>query len=159
MIRNDLRELLIQQKEQLHKEIVAIDALLTIIDENVPNLGGNTYKSQLESIDEVKEPIESKFNSETVVDSDEVKIVGKIPAIKSTEIWKDYILKVLKLIGGNEVKSKTVAENVLKANPKFTEKRIRQVTIDKLSELAKENKVAVIKGKTRKEGNRFTALD
>jgi hypothetical protein len=141
MINDELKVLLEAKRKDLIKELTAIDVLLG-------NNDGNIYlQSNVKNIEGKAEVIEHKIEHK-----DEFRVDGiKMPSRGESEIWKDYIYKILKL-RGTELKTNQIADIIIKANANVAPARAKQVTADKLLELVNDGKVKVTKGASRKIG-------
>ena len=141
MITDELKKLLLEKKIDLIKELDAINVLLgfdNIVvkeEKNTPKLETRVFSS---AVNNTSKNIEPKNDN---------------------EIWKDYILKVMKKIGGR-MKSRDIAEAIFTANQKsVTKERVFSVTRDKLGELVNDEKVVVEIGLSRKIGNIYEVID
>lgn len=139
MITDELRELLIEKKKDLIKELNAINVLLGE-DEIVLSDFSNNVKNLLiiEESDEVP-----KFN---------------VSAKSNNETWKDYIYKIANLLKYN-IKTNQIADVILKSNKNVTPARAKQVSADKILELVNEGKVKVYKGVSKKEGYTYEVIE
>lgn len=141
MVTDELKKLLLEKKVDLIKELDAINVLLgydNIIakeEKSTSKLETRTFSS---AVNNISKSIEPKNDNET---------------------WKDYIFKVMKIIGGR-LKSKDIADAIFNANQKYvTKERVFSVTRDKLGELVKDEKVVVEIGLSRKIGNIYEVID
>jgi hypothetical protein len=80
--------------------------------------------------------------------------VSNIGSAKGKRSWEDYIIDVLKEIGGR-AKSKDIGEAIIKANPNIPRKRIMQTIRHKLSLLSKNGKIGANKREIKSEGYEF----
>lgn len=141
MVTDELKKLLLEKKIDLIKELDAINVLLgfdNIVvkeEKNTPKLETRVFSSAVNNISK------------------------KIEPKNDNEIWKDYILKVMKIIGGR-MKSRDIADAIFIANQKnVTKERVFSVTRDKLAELVNDEKVIVEVGLSRKIGNIYEVID
>ena len=73
---------------------------------------------------------------------------------KGKKSWEEYIVDVLKEVGG-KVKSKDIADAVIKANPNIPESRIMHAVRHHLSLLSKNGKINANKSKIKSEGYEY----
>lgn len=147
MINDELKVLLEAKRKDLIKELTAIDVLLG-------NNDGSIYlQSDVKNTESKVAVVESKVEVNDEFRVDDIKM----PLKGDSEIWKDYIYKILKL-RGSELKTKQIADLIIKANAKVAPARAKQVTADKLLELVNDGKVKVTKGASRKEGYIYEVL-
>ena len=71
--------------------------------------------------------------------------------------WKEYLMYILEQFD-KEAKTSDIAKLIIQANKDLTFNKARQTAADILPELVKDNKVEVIKGDSRKEGNTYQIL-
>ena len=71
--------------------------------------------------------------------------------------WKEYLMYILQQFD-KEAKTSDIAKLIIQANRDLTFNKARQTAADILPELVKDNKVEVIKGDSRKEGNSYQLL-
>jgi hypothetical protein len=141
MVTDELKKLLLEKKIDLIKELDAINVLL-----GFDNIAVKEEKSTSK--------LEARIFSSAVNN-----ISKNIEPKNDNEIWKDYILKVMKIIGGR-MKSRDIADAIFNANQKnATKERVFSVTRDKLGELVKDEKVIVEIGFSRKIGNIYEVID
>lgn len=82
----------------------------------------------------------------------------KVPKKGNSETWKNYIFKILEMLGSKR-KTKEIVDVILKANPDITLNRAKQVTADKLLELVNDKTVKVTKGGSKKEGYIYEVMN
>lgn len=140
MLTEELKTLLLEKRDDLIKELNAIDVLLGLND--------FTFN---------KQKITSKLETRTFSSAVNENSKGLKPK-RDVETWKEYILSVMKSIGG-KLKSKDIADAILIANKNVSKERVFSVTRDKLAELVKEERVVAKVGVSRKVGNIYEVID